>query len=420
MLLNFYPKLVLALMLVASACSASSFDIQCKEKEESLRVSLLIFDMEQRNAFEEIASNFSIHCPFTNISYVSINDAQYKQRSMEWLTEGNNIDVMLWLWSADLKSLANKGLVEPLTALWQEPQMQSHAPVLKKLATIDKEQFAVPFSQGFWGLYTNATLLQDHGIYKLENWDELISACKVLSQNNVTPIAIGTKDKWSILAWFDYLVLRIHGLVFYERVIRGEIPFTDDRMLVIFKKWKELIDNRCFLHRAENFTFKQVLPLFYRNKAALVLSGNFLVSQIPDEVVADIDFISFPIINSDTPKYELSPVDFFIIPSNSSNKELAKTFLRYLSTAEVQSKINNKIHFMPVNPKAKLNGNKFLYAGIKNITSSSGLTQYFDRTATKNYYLPIMDELVIFLKEGDVDKTVNQLELIRQTTFELK
>jgi len=87
---------------------------------KTLRISLLIFNTEQRNAFEKIATDFERTCQNATVEYVSTNDMQYKEAAENWLRNDASIDIMLWPWPADLRNLIKEGFVEPVSDLWEQ------------------------------------------------------------------------------------------------------------------------------------------------------------------------------------------------------------------------------------------------------------------------------------------------------------
>ena len=173
--------------------------VDCEEAEGTLNVSLLIFSAEQRNAFEEIAANFSAQCPGIDIVYSSSDDTGYKQMTGLWLSDNPNLDLMVWLWPVELKKVIERGLIEPLTSLWTETELQKYPNEMKALITHKGEQFGVPLSVGFWGFFANPNVLQEFEINRLENISDLLSACRTLSRNQIVPIGLGLEEKWPVM-----------------------------------------------------------------------------------------------------------------------------------------------------------------------------------------------------------------------------
>ena len=75
-----------------------------------------------------------------------------------------------------------------------------------------------------------------------KTWDEFLDACKKLKASGVAPIAVAARDSWTLAAWFDYLDLRINGNAFHQKLMAGEIPYTDPRVKKVYTAWKTLMD----------------------------------------------------------------------------------------------------------------------------------------------------------------------------------
>jgi multiple sugar transport system substrate-binding protein len=392
--------------------------VDCEEAKGTLNVSLLIFSVEQRNAFEEIAANFSAQCPGIDIVYSSSDDTGYKQMTELWLSDNPHLDLMVWLWPVELKKVIENGLIEPLTSLWTEPELQKYPNEIKELITHGGEQFGVPLSVGFWGFFANQSVLQEFEINRIENINDLLSACRTLSRNQIVPIGLGLQEQWPVLALFDYLNLKVNGLSFHNQLLEGNIKFTDKKVLAVLELWRELIDNQCFLKNADEYTQKQVLPLLYRDRAGMVLSGNFMISQIPEAVSEKLKFIPFPFVDKNVSQSEIAPTDFLILLASSRKKSLAKVFLRYVVQDDVQALLNKRLNFLPAHPNAKISDVSFVQHGSSNLKKAEGVVQFFDRSTSRDYYQPLSDILVDFMETGKVDKAALEMEAVRQRLFD--
>lgn len=392
--------------------------VDCEEAKGTLNISLLIFSVEQRNAFEEIAVNFSAQCPGIDIVYSSSDDTGYKQMTGLWLSDNPNLDLMVWLWPFELKKVAERGLIEPLTSLWTEPELQKYPNEMKELITHKGEQFGVPLSVGFWGFFANQNVLQEFNINRLESISDLLSACRTLSRNQIVPIGLGLEEKWPVLTLLDHLNLKVNGLSFHNQLMEGKIKFTDEKVLAVLQLWREMIDSQCFLESADEYTQKQVLPLLYRDRAGMVLSGNFMISQIPEAVSEKLKFIPFSSVDKNVSQSEVAPTDFLILRASSRQKSLAKVFLRYVVQDDVQALLNKRLNFLPAHPNAQISEVRFVQDGKTNLKNAEGVVQFFDRSTSRDYYEPLSDILVDFMETGNVDKTALEMEAVRQRLFD--
>lgn len=383
-----------------------------------LTVSILVFSVEQRNAFERVAAEFIKQHPGTAIDYIAADDPTYKAKSVMWLSSPGDIDVMNWPWPSRLRELSVRGLVEPVSDLWGMPYMQGYSGAMKESVTVSNNQFAIPYASGFWGFYYNKPLFDGHNLDVPNTTEELLETCLVLRKFDVVPFALGVKTPWPLLAWFDYLNLRNNGLDFYLSLARGEVPFTDPKVVNVLEEWKRLIDNQCFFSDAAEYEFHQTYPMIFRKHAAMLLSGNFFTSQIPDSVRDDIGFFPFPATEGSLDNiahYELAPTDMFIIPKGSDNKPLAKAFLAFIAKPYAQRLLNDATSFIPTHPDASVPDDYFVDQGRINIYSAAGVGQYFDRDASLQLAQTTQLVLRDFLESGDVVEVTSRLEMARQS-----
>ncbi len=412
---QFYLIIILAL----SAYWATSKVAHCSTDSPGvLTVSMLIFSAEQRNALEEIAIRFNDEHPAIRVKFVAADDTNYKQNSAYWLQNPNDIDVLHWPWPSQLKEFAKKGWIEPVTNLWLTEEIrQNYSPLLKELITVEGKQYGLPYTSGFWGFYYRRSLFESLNLDPPESWQDFLALCATLKKNNITPITIGLKTPWPAAAWFDYVNLRMNGLEFHRSVLRGEVSFHSPDLLQVFDALKELVDNQYFIQNAGDFDFKEVIPLLYRNNAAMVLSGNFISTQFAKAIRDDLRFFPFPVMNKEILRYEEVPTDSFVIPSASNNIERAKLFLAFVAKPKPQQLINSVTNFIPPNRLAKVDEDYFSAEGKKLILASHGYSQYLDRDAKKEFAEPVKDILSLFIQNGDKEKAINALEALRLQVF---
>ena len=61
-------------------------------------------------------------------------------------------------------------------------------------------------------MFYNKSVFSKAGINTMpRTWDEFLSLCAKLKSRGITPIALGSKNRWPAQFWFDYLILRTVG-----------------------------------------------------------------------------------------------------------------------------------------------------------------------------------------------------------------
>jgi multiple sugar transport system substrate-binding protein len=382
----------------------------------SLTIGVLHDNATERYNFFEIKRSFNQQFPDIKIEFVGLPSGTYKSQIVEWLRTETGPDVFLWYGGERLMQFVRKGYVDNLNELAE--QLDWHTkfsqPILQTVRSEDSI-YAVPISFYQWGIFYNKEVLARNNIQIPLNWQDFLAACQTLKKNQLEPITIGSGDPWVVAAWFDYLNLRINGLDFHQSLLRGEIAFTDQRVVKVFEYWAELVEAEYFLAGHEKLKWNEAMPYLFRDLSGFTLIGNFLTVRIPQHLQQKIGFTAFPMIVPQHAGFEEGPIDVFFIRSSSKNKQDAKKFLAYLSQADIQTNYNHYAGGFPPHKEGTTSDNYFNLAGLKLLQNATGLSQFFDRDTSYNFSDPAMKVFAEFMQQADIPTTVQKLERLRQS-----
>lgn len=73
---------------------------------------------------------------------------------------------------------------------------------------VDGKTYSLPMYSFIASLYCNKELFDKAGAKIPTTYDELLDAVKKLRSANITPIALGEKDRWPGMYWFDIFAMR--------------------------------------------------------------------------------------------------------------------------------------------------------------------------------------------------------------------
>ncbi len=153
--------------------------------------------------------------------------------------------------------------------------------------------------------------------------------------------------------------------------------------------------------------------------------GNFAVAPMREAGLSDdqLDFYQFPPINPDVELAEDAPTDTFHIPAGSDNKEAAREFLRFVVSAENQTKINagDALGQLPVNASSSVDDDEMLQQGFEMLSSNApgGIAQFFDRDAPAEMASIAMEGFQEFMVFPDnLEDILSRLEQSRQRIYQ--
>ncbi|MFK7791969.1 MAG: ABC transporter substrate-binding protein [Devosiaceae bacterium] len=386
----------------------------------------IISDMSNpapRAVMEGMVADFGALHPDLNIELEIVDREAWKTQIRNALT-ANPPDVVNWYAANRMLPYVNAGLFMDISDLWDEPEFAALASTEGAL-TLDGRQWGVPYTYYQWGVYYREDIFNELGLSEPATWEEEIANCQVILDSGRKCYTIGTKFLWTAGGWFDYINSRTNGYDFHIALARGEVEWTDDRVRETFANWRQLIDMGAFIDDHQTYSWQEALPFITEGEATAYLMGNFAVAAMRDGGLDDskLDFYQFPAINPDVDFAEDAPTDTFHITSGAQNVEAAKEFLRFVTSAEVQTQINSgdALGQLPVNANASVDNDEFLNQGFEMLSNNAGggIMQFFDRDFPAEMASVGMEGLQEFMVFPDnLDDILERLEDTRQRVYE--
>lgn len=384
-----------------------------------LHVSLLLINGDQRNAYHEVIGDFSRENPDINVLVKDYESEHYKANVKDWLAAEQHSDVMYWFSGQRLKEFIAQGWVKKLDSLWHESGWSNQFTLGSQTSvTFNGHKYALPIHYYPWAIYYRKSLFKRLDIVPPHDWASFLAACETLQKNDITPLVLGSKFKWTLSVWFDFLNLRLNGLDFHQRLMSGSVSYKDPRVINVFKHWQILVDRGYFLEQHEGLTWRKAVPYLFRNMGGMTLIGSFWTSNIPSALYNDIGMVRFPIIDKELPVYEQAPTDVFIIPRNVKNELGAKKFLQYLSIPKVQAKLGNAFGMLAPNPLNVKSDDHLLNKSYQILNQAAGLSQFYDRDNPEPISIEGMNQFARFVADpSQLPDVLDELEKLRAISF---
>ncbi|WP_223479386.1 ABC transporter substrate-binding protein [Oricola indica] len=259
---------------------------------------------------------------------------------------GNNLPDVFSYWAgARTQFVIDSDSLRPIDDMWNANGLNDV--VAKSVADgatlYDGKRYLVPFGYHYAGMFYNTAVLEEAGITEMpESWGDFLAMCETLKSNGVTPIALGSKNRWPAQFWFDYLILRTAGPDYRAKLMDGSASYDDDEVKKAMAMWKELIDKGYFVDNANADTWTDASDKVARGDAAMTLMGTWITGYwngIGLEPGGDYDFFEFPQVEAGVPNAVVGPVDGLVISANAANPEDAEKLLNFMiSDTDVQAK----------------------------------------------------------------------------------
>ena len=253
-------------------------------------------------------------------------------------------DVFSYWAGARTQFVVDSGSLHPIDEMWSRDGLDGVvAKSVADSATLyNGKRYLVPFNYHYAGMFYNTKVLADAGVADMPaTWDEFLALCEMLKGKGVTPIALGSKNRWPAQFWFDYLLLSTAGADYRANLMNGSAAYDDAEVKAAMALWKDLADKGYFAPNANADGWTDASNKVANGDAAMTLMGTWITGYwngLGLEPGKDYDFFPFPSIAEGVPGAVVGPVDGLVISNDGDNRAGAEAFLSFMmSNADVQA-----------------------------------------------------------------------------------
>jgi len=303
-------------------------------------------------------------------------------------------DAFSWFSGYRMRFFADKALATPIDDVWAKVSSNFTAGFANSVVGNDKKVYGIPVDYYPWCVFYRKTLFADKGYQVPATWDALITLCKKMQTDGITPFAFGDKDGWPAMGTFDILDLRLNGYDFHVGLMTGANKWTDAKVTAVFQKWAELIPY--YTHGYAGLTWQQACDTLVRKTGGLYFLGLFMtgeVATVDPTAVADIDFFPFPFLGNafDAEQALDAPIDIWMVSAKSPNLAAdlvnAKAYLAFWAKGSAQMlmyEANNG--FIPCATDADATKLTVLtQKAVQIVSKAQKITQFLDRDTRPDF-----------------------------------
>jgi raffinose/stachyose/melibiose transport system substrate-binding protein len=203
--------------------------------------------------------------------------------------------------------------------------------------TYNDKIYALPYTTAVGTFYVNKEMFDKNNIKIPTTFDELLTAVKAFKAKGITPLAVGEKDKWPGMFYYDILALREGGAKLNNDALAKKASFEDPAFSAAADKVKQLIDAGAFDNGALGLTRDESEVPFIQGQIPMYYNGNWVagsVEKADSPVKGKVIAMNFPSITDgkgDKDEVLGGAIDCFMVNANTKYKEEAVKAAKFIT-----------------------------------------------------------------------------------------
>lgn len=309
--------------------------------------------------------------------------------------------------------LADVGMLEDLSS---ESFVADIVPAYKEM-TIDLQKdkdklFGIPYATNASGVIYNEEIFKELGLDIPKTWDEFLEVCRVLKENDITPIEATYKDAWTLTAVFNPLA----GILADEDLMTDRK--TGEKKLA--EGWVTPLEQ---LTEVMEFTQKDAMgtgyadgvQAFARGEAGMLINGTWAIPEVQKaNPEIKVNLFALPASNDPSKNRVTSGVDvMFMLGKDTKNQEASKDFIEFLLQKEqAQRYIDDQFAF------SAQKGVKQLNPALKQVSpmiEQGQVNDFIDHFLPNGYDIAaLLSEFALNQSRENVNTTKNINDILKK------
>lgn len=354
-----------------------------------------------KTAFATVAADYEKLHPNVKIVITPLANEDFKAKLATAMQAGDPPDIFHSWGGQILAQYGQAGLTKDLTSDLQGGWGDTFSPAALAMNTTNGHTYAVPFQLSGIGIWYNKALFQKAGIAAPPaTWDQFMAAVTKLKAAGITPIALGDKEGWEGMYWYQYLAMREGGQQAVQAALDGTGSFNSAAFINAGTLVKQLISAGAFPNGYQGIDYTAEETLMGSGKAAMELQGDWSPSlQKADDPKGQglgtaLGFMPFPTVTggAGTSPEMMAGVGGYALGKNAPPE--AVDFLKYLTNVENETNYATQGYF--------LTSVKGTVAAVKDpaiqqvgtmLSNAPWLQNFFDQSVSQATAIPLVNAI---------------------------
>ena len=336
--------LLLTIALTSSlvACGKKASD-NSKAAETNKKITLKFWhiwtsdtDSNKKNV-EAVIKEWNDANPNVQIESEGTENEAYKTKIKTAISANEAPDIFVTWGAGFSKPFIDAGKVLPLDDYSKDGTKEKLLTGALTYLTYNEKTYGLPYTSDIGIFYVNKEMFEKNNIKIPETYDDLLVATKAFKAKGITPLAVGEKDKWPGMFYYDALALREGGAKLSNDALAKSASFEDPAFVNAATKLKKLIDAGAFNPAALGLTRDEAEVPFLQGKIPMYYNGSWLGGSIDDAksvVKGKVIAMNFPAVSDGKgAKEEVlgGAIMGFMVNANTKYKEESAKATKYIA-----------------------------------------------------------------------------------------
>lgn len=276
--------------------------------------------------FVKAIADYERENPHVKIKMESFENQAYKAK-LKSAVAANELPDIFFTWGGGFsKTFVETGKVLPLDSYYENYKEELPKAAVS-YAVYDETLYGTTYVTPVSMLFYNKRIFTELDLKAPETWEELFIACEVLQKNEITPLALSTKDSWALAMLHDALALKSAGHDAVQDVLTKEGQrYNDADFLIAAEKLQALIEMQAFSEVAAELSNDEIQTTFIEGNAGMYIMGSWTGGVISTDATnpEEFDVVPVPVLgeNAGATDFMGGAVDTLMVSATTKNKDL--------------------------------------------------------------------------------------------------
>lgn len=190
-------------------------------------------------------------------------------------------------------------------------------------------------------IWYNTAIFEEYGLTTPATWEEFLTVIRTLAEAGETPIVTGNNELWPLGNWASHVAGRVIPAADMDAAFRQEKTFAEAGFLRPLQLMQELHEAGAFNRDMQGLGADPAMAAFFQEAAVMHPIGSWLVGSAAEMADEGFAFSQFdtPLIDpaAEAPASAIGVLTGLVVHANSPNPDAAITFLKFLTSPEMQA-----------------------------------------------------------------------------------